>query len=71
MTETFDKPLAQLHEGEITHQEFLRTVGCEDQYKKWCEEHQVAEDENSATLYFDYYGFEDNSVVKEFIEPLP
>ncbi len=69
MTETYDKPLAELHAGNITYQEFLQQVGCEEQFKKWCEDHHVSEDEGAASLYFDYYGFEDNSVVKEFIEP--
>lgn len=70
MTETYDKPLAQLNAGEITHQEFLRIVGCEEQYKQWCKEHYVTEDEGGASLFFDYYGFEDNAVVKEFVEPV-
>ena len=70
MTETYDKPLAQLHDGEIKYQEFLRISGCEEQFKKWCKEHHVTEDEGAASLFFDYYGFEDNSVVKEFVEPV-
>ena len=69
MTETYDKPLAELHAGNITYQEFLQQVGCEEQFKKWCEDHHVSEDEGAASLYFDYYGFEDSTVVKEFIEP--
>ena len=70
MTDTYDKPLAQLQAGEITHQQFLTDVGCEEQFKNWCKDHHVKEDEGAAALYYDYYGFEESSIVKEFIEPV-
>lgn len=70
MTETYEKPLAQLHAGKINHQEFLRLAGCEDQYKKWCKDHHVVEDEGGASLFFDQHGFEDSAVVKEYIQPV-
>lgn len=69
MTDNYDQPLAKLHAGEITYQEFLRLVNCHEQFKKWCEEHHVAEDEGAASLFFDFHGFEDNAVVKEFVLP--
>lgn len=70
MTETYDQPLADLHAGKITYQEFLRLANCDKQFKKWCADHHLTPDEGAAQCYFDYYGFEESSIVKEFIEPL-
>lgn len=70
MTDSYDQPLARLHEGEITYQQFLSDVNCEQQFTKWCREHHLKADEGAAQLFFDYYGFEDSSLVKEFVEPI-
>ena len=70
MEQTYDQPLAELNAGKITYQEFLRRANCEEQFKKWCSEHHLAADEGAAQCYFDYYGFKENDVEKEFIEPL-
>jgi len=68
--ETYDQPLKNLHDKKISYIEFLKQVKCYAEYKKWCGCHHVQEDENSAQLYFDHYGFEESSMVKEFIEPV-
>lgn len=69
MDEIFEKPLEKLQAREITFLQFLEEVNCDKQFKKWCEEHYLIPDEGAAQLYFDYYGFEDTAIVKEFIEP--
>lgn len=69
--ESYDGPLTKLHAKEITYLQFLIEAKCEEQFKKWCDEHYVDADEASAEFFFDQYGFEDTAVEKEFIEPLP
>lgn len=71
MDESYDKPLARLHAKEITYQQFLEEANCGQQFKKWCNEHCLKEDEGAAQLFFDYHGFEDSVLVKEFVEPVP
>ena len=68
--DTFGKHISDLHDGAITHTEFLRNVNCYSQYKDWCEEHSLKPDEDNAELFFDMYGFEESEVTKEFIEPV-
>lgn len=70
-TQSYDQPLARLHAKEITFVQFLKEANCYDQFNKWCSEHYLAADEGAAQLYFDYYGFEDTAIEKEYIEPLP
>ena len=53
--ETFGKHISDLHDGAITHTEFLRNVNCYSQYKDWCEEHSLKPDEDNAELFFDMY----------------
>ncbi len=69
-TESYDKPLAKLKAKEITFVQFLTEVKCKEQFEKWCKEHYLAADEGAAQLFYDHYGFEDATIVKEFVEPL-
>lgn len=70
MNKKCDEALAKLDAQEITFQEFLKEVGSYQNFEKWCAEHYLKVDEGAAQLYFDYYGFEDETIVKEFVQPL-
>ncbi|MDE7432003.1 MAG: hypothetical protein K2N34_08830 [Lachnospiraceae bacterium] len=70
MMENCETALAKLNAKEITFQQFLEEVDCHKQFEKWCAEHHLKADEGAAQLFFDHYGFEDETIVKEFVEPL-
>ncbi len=70
MNKKCDEALAKLDAQEITYLEFLSEVGSSKNFEKWCAEHYLKADEGAAQLYFDYYGFEDETIVKEFVQPL-
>lgn len=70
MDQTYSAPLARLHAGEITHLQFLTEANCGEDFKKWCDEHALEENEDNAQFYFDSLGFEDTEIVKEFVEPV-
>lgn len=69
-TESYGNALKDLRDKVITHTEFLSEVGCDRQYRKWCEEHSIKPEEKNAELYFDMHGFGESEMVKEFIEPV-
>lgn len=66
--ENYEPHLSDLHDGKISHQEFLRNAECEQQFLKWCSDHNVEPDETQASLFFDMHGFEESVMTKEFIE---
>lgn len=68
--DNYETPLAKLHNGEISHVEFLSEAGCKEQFENWCKSTYIDADENAAMLFFDQHGFEDSSVVKEVLEPI-
>lgn len=69
-TDNYELPLARLHANKISYQEFLKEAGCHDEYQKWCERHHLKPDEGSAQCYFDNFGFEESTIVKEYIQPV-
>lgn len=61
-------PLEKVKRGDITYTEFLKEADCYTQFSDWCRDHHLKEDEGAAQCFFDYFGFEDEEMVKIYIE---
>ena len=68
--DNYDAPLARLHNGEINHLEFLKEANCTEQFRNWCRQGSLPEDEENAEIFFDMHGFEDSAIVKDILEPI-
>lgn len=67
-SDIISKALDDLHHDVITHTEFLKAVGADSEYRRWCRDRGEKPDEDNATFFFDMHGFEESQEVKEYIE---
>lgn len=65
VSKSTDVLLQALDDKKITFLQFMNSSEFAGEFKRWCEEHSVVEDEASAELFFDMHGFD--SVEDELI----